>query len=299
MDELTLDNKIYISSKRAATLTGYAKDYVGQLCREGRVEARLVGRSWYVLEDSIRSHRFGDDDTLDSVSIKTNEKQEEKKQTTEDSIEKDTKYNVDFEHIYFPDDAKMVEEDSEVVSSEEQMLLGEEAEDIEPTEPISAMQDVWKEWFEQNGKQKEESVVIPSLEPASVTEEKKPYLLDSSEEVETKEENVPLHIVHKKEEQRSIVAVDYMAPLQEKRSVVVEEIQKHISTPRPDPKTKSRTKTSDVLVLTERTFLGLKASLLGVILISVSITMIALGLFRPIEPSNQPIYLYISGETKL
>jgi hypothetical protein len=59
MDEITLDDKTYVSSKRAAKITGYAKDYVGQLCREGRVEARLVGRNWYVLESSIREHRFG------------------------------------------------------------------------------------------------------------------------------------------------------------------------------------------------------------------------------------------------
>lgn len=61
MDELTIGDKIYISSKRAASITGYAKDYIGQLCREGRVEATLVGRSWYVLETSIRAHRFGSD----------------------------------------------------------------------------------------------------------------------------------------------------------------------------------------------------------------------------------------------
>ena len=59
MDEITLDDKTYVSSKRAAQITGYAKDYVGQLCREGRVEARLVGRNWYVLESSIQDHRFG------------------------------------------------------------------------------------------------------------------------------------------------------------------------------------------------------------------------------------------------
>ena len=59
MDEITLDDQTYVSSKRAAQITGYAKDYVGQLCREGRVEARLVGRNWYVLEASIRAHRFG------------------------------------------------------------------------------------------------------------------------------------------------------------------------------------------------------------------------------------------------
>lgn len=38
MDELIIGEKTYLSSKRAAKITGYAKDYVGQLCREGRVE---------------------------------------------------------------------------------------------------------------------------------------------------------------------------------------------------------------------------------------------------------------------
>ena len=59
MDELTIGDKKYVSSKRAAAITGYAKDYVGQLCREGHVKAKMVGRSWYVLESSIREHRFG------------------------------------------------------------------------------------------------------------------------------------------------------------------------------------------------------------------------------------------------
>ncbi|MEK7602545.1 MAG: helix-turn-helix domain-containing protein [Patescibacteria group bacterium] len=59
MDELTIGDQKYLSSKKAAQITGYAKDYVGQLCREGRVEARLVGRNWYVLESSLLEHRFG------------------------------------------------------------------------------------------------------------------------------------------------------------------------------------------------------------------------------------------------
>jgi hypothetical protein len=59
MEELVIGDKTYIPSKKAAEITGYAKDYIGQLCREGRVEAKLVGRSWYVLESSIREHRFG------------------------------------------------------------------------------------------------------------------------------------------------------------------------------------------------------------------------------------------------
>lgn len=59
MDELVIEDKKYISSKRAASITGYAKDYVGQLCREGYVDARRVGRNWYVLESAIKDHRFG------------------------------------------------------------------------------------------------------------------------------------------------------------------------------------------------------------------------------------------------
>lgn len=67
MDELTLHGEIYISSKRAAKITGYTKDYVGQLCREGRITAQLVGRNWYVHESSIRKHRF----TLEDKSHNT------------------------------------------------------------------------------------------------------------------------------------------------------------------------------------------------------------------------------------
>lgn len=61
MQDLVFDGITYVTSKRAAEITGYAKDYIGQLCREGRVDARLVGRSWYVSEVSIRAHRFGEE----------------------------------------------------------------------------------------------------------------------------------------------------------------------------------------------------------------------------------------------
>lgn len=69
MDEILIEEKKYVSSKRAAKVTGYAKDYVGQLCREGRVPARLVGRSWYVLESAIHDHRFGEHTTEQDVPV--------------------------------------------------------------------------------------------------------------------------------------------------------------------------------------------------------------------------------------
>lgn len=56
MEELEIKGQKYISSKRAAKLTGYAKDYVGQLARGGKVSATRVGRAWYVSEEEILAH---------------------------------------------------------------------------------------------------------------------------------------------------------------------------------------------------------------------------------------------------
>ncbi|MBP6860689.1 MAG: helix-turn-helix domain-containing protein [Candidatus Pacebacteria bacterium] len=69
MDELSFDGKTYVSSKQAAKISGYAKDYIGQLCREGRIEARLVGRNWYVSEEALSSHRFGEGKSRDKVKV--------------------------------------------------------------------------------------------------------------------------------------------------------------------------------------------------------------------------------------
>lgn len=56
MDELIFSGKKYISSKRAAQITGYAKDYVGQLARAGKVPGTRVGRAWYVDEEALLAH---------------------------------------------------------------------------------------------------------------------------------------------------------------------------------------------------------------------------------------------------
>jgi len=54
---LYLKGKKYISARRAADITGYDSDYVGQLCRAKKITANLVGRSWYVLESEILEHK--------------------------------------------------------------------------------------------------------------------------------------------------------------------------------------------------------------------------------------------------
>lgn len=58
MDELQIKGKTYISSKRAHATTGYAKDYIGQLARAGKIPATRVGRAWYVDESALKAYGF-------------------------------------------------------------------------------------------------------------------------------------------------------------------------------------------------------------------------------------------------
>lgn len=68
LDEISLDGKRYISVKRAANLGEYTTDYVGQLCREEKVEATRVGRNWYVLEESLILHKQGQEQKNEETS---------------------------------------------------------------------------------------------------------------------------------------------------------------------------------------------------------------------------------------
>ena len=56
MDELEIDGKKYLSSKRAAREHKYHTDYIGQLIRAGKVVGKKVGRSWYVEETSLKNY---------------------------------------------------------------------------------------------------------------------------------------------------------------------------------------------------------------------------------------------------
>ncbi|KND49832.1 MAG: hypothetical protein AB203_01945 [Parcubacteria bacterium C7867-008] len=139
MNELTIDGKQYISSKKAADITGYAKDYVGQLCREGHVEARMVGRSWYVLETSIRAHRFGGDahaePVLESVIAMP------KDETVSSSTWENPVYVADT--VPSMPVMPVVERPMPIEAPDEAQEPGDTAESL------SDMQSAWKEWFAQ------------------------------------------------------------------------------------------------------------------------------------------------------
>lgn len=54
---VSFDGKDYVSAHRAASLTGYNQDYIGQLARSGHVLSRQVGNRWYVDRDSLLRHK--------------------------------------------------------------------------------------------------------------------------------------------------------------------------------------------------------------------------------------------------
>ncbi|MCA9361992.1 hypothetical protein KC906_01325 [Candidatus Kaiserbacteria bacterium] len=57
METVTYDGVDYVKASAAAKEFRYTSDYIGQLCRTGKVNARLVGRTWFVDVDSLQTHR--------------------------------------------------------------------------------------------------------------------------------------------------------------------------------------------------------------------------------------------------
>jgi len=144
MDEILIEDKKYISSRRAAKATGYAKDYIGQLCREGRVPARLIGRNWYVLETAIQDHRFGNPD---EKKEKKEIPQEEKREKTKKSPLSATWDPPRYETLPQSDDATapinlLRKEDTEaLLHASEHIIHVEEKENIRQEESS------WETWF--------------------------------------------------------------------------------------------------------------------------------------------------------
>ncbi|KKU78013.1 MAG: Serine-rich adhesin, platelet-type, partial [Parcubacteria group bacterium GW2011_GWA2_47_64] len=55
--ELIFDNKKFLPSSAASKASGYSSDYIGQLCRSGKLVCRRVGRGWFVEEESLLSYK--------------------------------------------------------------------------------------------------------------------------------------------------------------------------------------------------------------------------------------------------
>jgi len=56
-DFIWVKDKQYTSSNRASRITGYSRDYIGQLIRSNRIPAHKVGSTWYIDSGALRRHK--------------------------------------------------------------------------------------------------------------------------------------------------------------------------------------------------------------------------------------------------
>jgi hypothetical protein len=74
MEAVVFEGKEYVKASVLAEKFRYTQDYLGQLCRGKKVDARLVGRAWYINLASLELHRTGRykplEKSVDSVPVK-------------------------------------------------------------------------------------------------------------------------------------------------------------------------------------------------------------------------------------
>ncbi|MBI4094049.1 helix-turn-helix domain-containing protein [Candidatus Kaiserbacteria bacterium] len=68
---VSFDGREYVSVGKAAELTGYHQDYVGQLCREEKILSRQIGRRWYIQRDALLAHKKQKDALLAAVQAES------------------------------------------------------------------------------------------------------------------------------------------------------------------------------------------------------------------------------------
>jgi hypothetical protein len=71
MQEVVLDGVTYTKAAAAAKQFKYTSDYIGQLCRAKKLDARLVGRTWYVNTDSLATYQAAKSSASNSESVKS------------------------------------------------------------------------------------------------------------------------------------------------------------------------------------------------------------------------------------
>ena len=125
MKELTLNGKTYLATKRAAEITGYTTDYVGQLARQGKIDAQLVGRNWYISEESITKHKFGEAKVL----LKKDEEER----------------NSPVLEVLVSTAGETLEKEEKIVESQEEEVSIQKEVD-EPV-ALDEMQGAWQEWY--------------------------------------------------------------------------------------------------------------------------------------------------------
>ncbi|MFH1956331.1 MAG: hypothetical protein ABIJ28_01670, partial [Patescibacteria group bacterium] len=56
-EEIQIFGKKLVSLKKASEISGYAKDYIGQLCRASKIDSKRIGRDWFVDIDRLLKYK--------------------------------------------------------------------------------------------------------------------------------------------------------------------------------------------------------------------------------------------------
>jgi hypothetical protein len=286
MDELTIGDKIYISSKKAATVTGYAKDYVGQLCREGRVEATLVGRSWYVLESSIHEHRFG----------------KEEENSAESTLKSDNALEAWGSATYRSENVASI---PELAPRQASVAISEppapsqisnaytDGHSDSEAENVANMQSVWREWFDKRSKEPvgESEVKVPEdaveLVESDVSREDEQELEAPEEKVQIKRSH--MSYTSPRAYAQDIVPIRNVHQQQER----AQEIEEHIQLPKRAKKRDRTESTGGGMVV--------RALIIALTILVVSISLIGTGVSRNFYNDKSPLagFLDYLGGTRI
>lgn len=278
MDELTIDGKVFVSSKKAAILSGYAKDYVGQLCREGRVESKLVGRSWYVYEPSIREHRFNDERSKGKGASENSDPRESK-----------TSENTNIQAVWQQPAYTSESFESLPILSENQVVAVEKNEPDAP-KAVSEMQSTWQEWFSE----RTIGSTYPQQrkEPEVARYEQKPVV-----EPVRREEPVPVRmIVSDIEPMKTYRTEERPAP--QAFQPIERPVQGRVLSPREETHHVPHTRKHHKQKKSPSTIT--KAFLIGVIVVVASIALVSTGLVDELHltgVSNSSILQYLQGSS--
>lgn len=211
MNEITIGDKVYISAKRAAEITGYARDYVGQLCREGHVDAKMVGRSWYVYEPSIRAHRFGPEAVVAPQKGEITADQEPDEEPAAQTEPMEPAAEPESIPTATASDWQTPKYTSEEPNTLPELSPASLEELLPPAEEtLTDMQAAWREWFEQ----KQNVLETPEIESPEVIDARNEAYEDAHEPIEAPEEvgDEVMQDPEIEEEEAFAVPIHHIAP---------------------------------------------------------------------------------------
>lgn len=278
MDELVIDNLVYIPSKKAAAITGYAKDYVGQLCREGRIEAKLVGRSWYVLESSVREHRFGKvaSSPVESAPVFAKEELTHALEVPEQASQEPLAATAGVSEEVWESPRYTAEPVEEVYSVSPTYLTNTTDKEIASSHSqIEEVQSAWQEWFSK--KENEPASTVEQVEVEEVSEPVSASHEELETEVEAQEDHEPEEIP---------VEVSIVRNREPARAMDMVTTQEYY---RPQTASRSQYRTEKARVVPRRVKKGqsiaLRAVFVAFIILIIAVTVIGTGSLEAVNPS--------------